>query len=171
MLRFVSQVNNFFSFRESFSRRPSVVFLKARGAFMLRFAFEVNNFFPFRETFCFTVEPVVFLQSRGAFMLPFASGVNHFFAAWRNRRAQCVIPVTREMNSMQTPCPCQLINENLSNLASKSLPAPVFSHSPPPPAVVSARSLPLYRYTPVFTRPLSPPHTPARTFRHMANCA
>ena len=45
MLRFVSQVNNFFSFRESFSRRPSVVFLKARGAFMLRFAFEVNNFF------------------------------------------------------------------------------------------------------------------------------
>ena len=51
MLRFVSQVNNFFSFRESFSRRPSVVFLKARGAFMLRFAFEVNNFFPFRETF------------------------------------------------------------------------------------------------------------------------
>ena len=55
MLRFVSQVNNFFSFRESFSRRPSVVFLKARGAFMLRFAFEVNNFFPFRETFCFAV--------------------------------------------------------------------------------------------------------------------
>ena len=51
MLRFVSQVNNFFSFRESFSRRPSVVFLKARGAFMLPFAFEVNNFFPFRETF------------------------------------------------------------------------------------------------------------------------
>ena len=45
MLRFASQVNNFFSFRESFSRRPSVVFLKARGAFMLRFAFEVNNFF------------------------------------------------------------------------------------------------------------------------------
>ena len=79
MLRFASQVNNFFSFRESFSRRPSVVFLKARGAFMLRFAFEVNNFFPFRETFCFTVEPVVFLQSRGAFMLPLASGVNRFF--------------------------------------------------------------------------------------------
>ena len=46
MLRFVSQVNNFFSFRESFSRRPSVVFLKARGAFMLLAAFEVNNFFP-----------------------------------------------------------------------------------------------------------------------------
>ena len=55
MLRFVSQVNNFFSFRESFSRRPSVVFLKARGAFMLRFAFEVNNFFPSCETFCFAV--------------------------------------------------------------------------------------------------------------------
>ena len=51
MFPFVSQVNNFFSFRESFSRRPSVVFLKARGAFMLPFAFEVNNFFPFRETF------------------------------------------------------------------------------------------------------------------------
>ena len=79
MLRFVSQVNNFFSFREIFSRRPSVVFLKARGAFMLRFAFEVNNFFPFRETFCFAVVRVVFLQSRGAFMLPFASGVNSFF--------------------------------------------------------------------------------------------
>ena len=55
MLRFVSQVNNFFSFRESFSRRPSVVFLKARGAFMLPFAFEVNNFFPSCETFCFAV--------------------------------------------------------------------------------------------------------------------
>jgi hypothetical protein len=51
MFPFVSQVNNFFSFRESFSRRPSVVFLKARGAFMLQLAFEVNNFFPFRETF------------------------------------------------------------------------------------------------------------------------
>ncbi|MFT3958504.1 MAG: hypothetical protein QM665_05305, partial [Desulfovibrio sp.] len=70
----------FFSFRESFSRRPSVVFLKARGAFMLPFAFEVNNFFPFRETFCFTVEPVVFLQSRGAFMLLFAFEVNNFFS-------------------------------------------------------------------------------------------
>ena len=51
MPSFVPRVNNFFSFRESFSRRPSVVFLKARGAFMLPFAFEVNNFFPFRETF------------------------------------------------------------------------------------------------------------------------
>ena len=50
MLRFVSQVNNFFSFRESFSRRPSVVFLKARGAFMLPFASGVNRFFRFRET-------------------------------------------------------------------------------------------------------------------------
>ena len=45
MPSFVPRVNNFFSFRESFSRRPSVVFLKARGAFMLPFAFEVNNFF------------------------------------------------------------------------------------------------------------------------------
>ena len=79
MFPFVSQVNNFFSFRESFSRRPSVVFLKARGAFMLLLAFEVNNFFPFRETFCFTVEPAAFLQSREAFMLPFASSVNRFF--------------------------------------------------------------------------------------------
>ena len=90
MLRFVSQVNNFFSFRESFSRRPSVVFLKARGAFMLPFAFEVNNFFPFRETFCFTVEPVVFLQSRGAFMLPFASGVNRFFFVSAKFNFACV---------------------------------------------------------------------------------
>ena len=47
MPSFVPRVNNFFSFRESFSRRPSVVFLKARGAFMLPFAFEVNNFFHF----------------------------------------------------------------------------------------------------------------------------
>ena len=53
MPSFVPRVNNFFSFRESFSRRPSVVFLKAQGAFMLPFAFEVNNFFPFRETFLF----------------------------------------------------------------------------------------------------------------------
>ena len=51
MSSFVPRVNNFFSFRESFSRRPSVVFLKAQGAFMLPFAFEVNNFFSFRETF------------------------------------------------------------------------------------------------------------------------
>ena len=80
MFPFVSQVNNFFSFRESFSRRPSVVFLKARGAFMLHLAFEVNNFFPFRETFCFTVDPAAFLQSRGAIMLPFASSVNRFFS-------------------------------------------------------------------------------------------
>ena len=49
MLRFVSQVNNFLSFRESFSRRPSVIFLKARGAFMLPFASGVNRFFRFRE--------------------------------------------------------------------------------------------------------------------------
>ena len=80
MPSFVPRVNNFFSFRESFSRRPSVVFLKARGAFMLLFAFEVNNFFPFRETFCFTVELVVFLQSRGAFMLLLAFEVNNFFS-------------------------------------------------------------------------------------------
>ena len=80
MFPFVSQVNNFLSFRESFSRRPSVVFLKARGAFMLHVAFEVNNFFSFRETFCFTEKPVVFLQSRGAVMLLFAFEVNHFFS-------------------------------------------------------------------------------------------
>ena len=49
MFPFVSQVNNFLSFRESFSRRPSVVFLKARGAFMLPFASGVNRFFRFRE--------------------------------------------------------------------------------------------------------------------------
>ncbi len=73
MLRFVSQVNNFFSFRESFSRRPSVVFLKARGAFMLRFAFEVNNFFPFRETFRFTVEPVVFFNREERLCSPLLS--------------------------------------------------------------------------------------------------
>ena len=60
MPSFVPRVNNFFSFRESFSRRPSVVFLKARGAFMLPFAFEVNNFFPFRETFVSPWEAVVF---------------------------------------------------------------------------------------------------------------
>ena len=78
MFPFVSQVNNFFSFRESFSRRPSVVFLKARGAFMLLAAFEVNNFFPFRETL-FHRGASRFLQSRGAFMLPFASRVNGFF--------------------------------------------------------------------------------------------
>ena len=73
MLRFVSQVNNFFSFRESFSRRPSVVFLKARGALMLRFAFEVNNFFPFRETFRFTVEPVVFFHREAWLCSPLLS--------------------------------------------------------------------------------------------------
>ena len=80
MPSFVSRVNNFFSFRESFFAATVSRFLKARGAFMLPFAFEVNNFFPFRETFRSTVEPVVFLQSRGAFMLPFAFEVNHFFS-------------------------------------------------------------------------------------------
>ena len=84
MLLSAPRVNRLFRFRESFSRRPSVVFLKAQGAFMLHFAFEVNNFFSFRETFCFTVKHVVFLQSRGAFMLPFASGVNRYFSFPRN---------------------------------------------------------------------------------------
>ena len=79
MLRFVSQVNNFFSFRESFSRRPSVVFLKARGAFMLPFAFEVNNFFPFRETFCFTVEPVVFFNREERLCSPLLQESTVFF--------------------------------------------------------------------------------------------
>ena len=51
MFPFVSQVNNFLSFRESFSRRPSVVFLKARGEFMLHVAFEVNIFFHFVKLF------------------------------------------------------------------------------------------------------------------------
>ena len=81
MLRFVSQVNNFFSFRESFSRRPSVVFLKARGAFMLRFAFEVNNFFPFRETFCFTVEPVVFFNREERLCSPSLQESTVFFVS------------------------------------------------------------------------------------------
>ena len=70
MLRFVSQVNNFFSFRESFSRRPSVVFLKARGAFMLHFASRVNRFFRFRENLfrlCFR-EPFS-LVAKGEFAL------------------------------------------------------------------------------------------------------
>ena len=81
MLRFVSQVNNFFSFRESFSRRPSVVFLKARGAFMLRFAFEVNNFFPFRETFRFTVEPVVFFNREERLCSPSLQESTVFFVS------------------------------------------------------------------------------------------
>ena len=81
MLRFVSQVNNFFSFCESFSRRPSVVFLKARGAFMLRFAFEVNNFFPFRETFCFTVEPVVFFNREERLCSPSLQESTVFFVS------------------------------------------------------------------------------------------
>ena len=81
MLRFVSQVNNFFSFRESFSRRPSVVFLKARGAFMLPFAFEVNNFFPFRETFRFTVEPVVFFNREERLCSPSLQESTVFFVS------------------------------------------------------------------------------------------
>ena len=81
MLRFVSQVNNFFSFRESFSRRPSVVFLKARGAFMLPFAFEVNNFFrsvklfvsPWSQSFFFNREERLCspsLQESTVFLFP-----------------------------------------------------------------------------------------------------
>ena len=79
MPSFVPRVNNFFSFRESFSRRPSVVFLKARGAFMLPFAFEVNNFFFRFVKLSFHREASRFLQSRGAFMLPSAFEVNNFF--------------------------------------------------------------------------------------------
>ena len=78
MFPFVSQVNNFFSFRESFFAATVSRFLKARGAFMLLAAFEVNNFFPFRETL-FHRGASRFLQSRGAVMLPFASSVNRFF--------------------------------------------------------------------------------------------
>ena len=49
MFPFVSQVNNFFSFRESFFAATVSRFLKARRAFMLPFASSVNRFFRFRE--------------------------------------------------------------------------------------------------------------------------
>ena len=80
MPSFVSRVNNFFSFRESFSRRPSVVFSRREERLCSPLLSKSTTFFPFRETFCSTVEPAVFLQSRGAFMLPFAFEVNHFFS-------------------------------------------------------------------------------------------
>ena len=84
MFPFVSQVNNFFSFRESFSRRPSVVFSRREERLCSTLLSKSTTFFSFRETFCFTVKQVVFLQSRGAFMLPFASGVNRYFSFPRN---------------------------------------------------------------------------------------
>ena len=69
-------------------------------------------------------------------MLPFASGVKHFFASWLNRLAQCVVPVTREMHSMQTLSPCQHKNRNSFNATAKALPAANFhgriSCQPPP---------------------------------------
>ena len=200
MPSFVPRVNNFFSFRESFSRRPSVVFLKARGAFMLPFAFEVNNFFPFRETFvspwsqsfffnreerlCSPLlqESTVFFvsakfhfacvsvnrfpSSRGAFMLHPAPQVNHFFASWPNRLAQCVIPVTREKQSKQTPHLCQHKKQILLSDARKCPPEAIFTH--PVPATTTHCSLPYLIHASRRTA-LSP--NKAATFRHVANHA
>ena len=79
MPSFVPRVNNFFSFRESFSRRPSVVFLKARGAFMLPFAFEVNNFFPFPETFVSPWSQSFFFNREERLCSPLLSKSTTFF--------------------------------------------------------------------------------------------
>ena len=49
MFPFVSQVNNFFSFRESFSRRPSVVFSRREERLCSPSLQESTVFFRFRE--------------------------------------------------------------------------------------------------------------------------
>ena len=52
MLHFAFEVNNFFSFRETFCFTVKhVVFLQSRGAFMLPFASAVNRYFSFPRNF------------------------------------------------------------------------------------------------------------------------
>ena len=82
MLRFVSQVNNFFSFRESFSRRPSVVFSRREERLCSALLSKSTTFFRFVKL-SFHREASRFLQSRGAVMLPLNPQVNHFFTSWR----------------------------------------------------------------------------------------
>ena len=83
MPSFVPQVNNFFSFRESFSRRPSVVFSRREERLCSPSLSKSTTFFHFVKL-SFHREASRFLQSRGAFMLPLVPQVNHLFASWRN---------------------------------------------------------------------------------------
>ena len=78
MPSFVPRVNNFFSFRESFSRRPSVVFSRREERLCSPLLSKSTTFFRFVKL-SFHREASRFLQSRGAVMLPFASGVNRYF--------------------------------------------------------------------------------------------
>ena len=55
MPSFVSLVNNFFSFRESFSRRPSVVFSRREERLCSPLLSKSTTFFPSCETFCSAV--------------------------------------------------------------------------------------------------------------------
>ena len=80
-----------------------------------------------------------FPSSRGAFMLHLAPQVNHFFASWPNRLAQCVIPVTREKQSKQTPQLCQHKKQILLSDARKYPPGAIFTH--PVPVTTTHRSL------------------------------
>ena len=61
MFPFASQVNNFFSFRESFSRRPSVVFSRREERLCSLLLSKSTTFFRFVKL-CFTVEQVAFFN-------------------------------------------------------------------------------------------------------------
>ena len=72
MLRFVSQVNNFFSFCESFSRRPPVVFSRSEERLCSLLLSKSTTFFRFVKL-CFTVEPVVFFNREECLCSPLLS--------------------------------------------------------------------------------------------------
>ena len=167
MLPFAFEVNNFFrSVKLLFHRGVSRFSSIARSDYAPH-RFRSQPFFLVSAKFHFACVSVnCFPSSRGAFMLHPAPQVNHFFASWPNRLAQCVIPVTREKQSKQTPHLCQHKKQILLSDARKCPPEAIFTH--PVPATTTHCSLPYLIHASRRTA-LSP--NKAATFRHVANYA
>ena len=79
MLPFVSQVNNFFSFRESFSRRPSVVFSRREERLCSPSLSKSTTFFRFAKLFVSPWEAVVFSNREERLCSPSLSKSTTFF--------------------------------------------------------------------------------------------
>ena len=115
----------FFTFRESFSRRPSVVFPRREERLCSPLLSKSTTFFRLAKLFVPPREPSRFPQSREAVMLPYAPTVNCFFCIPANFAvSQCVDPVTREMQCKQTPFPCQHKNHFCTDIRANAQPGP-----------------------------------------------
>ena len=146
MPSFVSRVNNFFSFRESFSRRPSVVFSRREERLCSPSLSKSTTFFHFLKL-SFHREAKSFSSIARSGYAPPRTTSQPLFCILANFAAiHCVDPVTRETHFKQTPLTCQHKNHFHTNIQPNARSAPICS----PPTT-------RHIYTLAFS-PNDPPH-------------